>query len=323
MEFKSKLITALSGATMLGLSLLGVPAHATGQPSQGEETSAKAQPAYHPKGAQGCLKCHDEEPVTQVLRTPHAMAADGRTPFADHACETCHGASPEHVLKPKSGQPQAPASISFGKDSLNSVKEQNQVCLDCHSGGHQMNWQGSAHQFADVACSSCHKVHVRKDPVLVKREQSRVCFECHTEQRAESHRPYGHPIQEGKTACSDCHNSHGSATQSLLVGMTLNDTCFQCHAEKRGPFLFPHAPAQEDCSLCHSSHGSSERGLLKVRAPFLCQECHMAGYHSSEVYGGGRLSNVVGQRGLMGRSCTNCHSQVHGSNHPSGIRAIR
>ena len=262
-------------------------------------------------------------PATNVLRTPHAMSADGRTPFADHACETCHGASPEHLVKPEEGEPRAPTAVVFGDRSPTDVSVQNQVCLDCHSGDHQMNWTGSEHDYADVSCASCHRVHVRKDPMLVKREQSDVCFACHTEQRAESHYPYRHPIIEGLTACSDCHNAHGSPTQPLLAGMTVNDTCYKCHAEKRGPFLFEHEPAREDCTLCHSSHGSTVRGLLKVRAPFLCQECHMAPYHSSSVYGGDRLANPVGQRELLGRSCMNCHSQVHGSNHPSGVRAIR
>lgn len=284
---------------------------------------AGAAPKYDEKGAEGCLKCHDKPPIIHVLRTPHAMTADGRTPFADHACETCHGASPEHLIKPEEGQPRISTAIAFRDDSHNSVQERNQVCQDCHSGGHQMNWQGSAHDFAEVACTSCHSVHARKDPVLVKREQAEVCFKCHTEQRAQSHLPYRHPIIEGLTACSDCHNSHGSFSEPLLAGMTVNDTCYQCHAEKRGPFLFEHAPVAEDCTLCHDSHGSVERGMLKVRTPFLCQDCHMAPYHSSSIYGGDRLGNPTGQRELLGRSCMNCHSQVHGSNHPSGVRAMR
>lgn len=300
----------------LGLSVSAWPVAA--------ETGQESAPAYNQKGAEGCTKCHDKPPIIHVLRTPHAMSADSRTPFAEHACETCHGASPEHLIKPEvEGDKRIPPPMVFGEVSGNSVDEQNKVCMDCHSGDHQMNWLGSTHQFAEVACVSCHQVHVRKDPMLQKKAQAEVCFDCHTEQRAESHRPYRHPIVEGLTTCSDCHNSHGSSTQSLLAGMTVNDSCYRCHAEKRGPFLFEHAPVQEDCSICHSSHGSTERGLLKMRAPFLCQECHMAAYHSSSLYGGDRLTKAIGQRELLGRGCLNCHSQVHGSNHPSGVRALR
>jgi len=63
--------------------------------------------------------------------------------------------------------------------------------------------------------------------------------------------------------------------------------------------------------------------LLKTRAPFLCQQCHIAPYHSSELYDGSRLAFPTAQRSLLGRSCLNCHSQVHGSNHPSGVRQMR
>jgi DmsE family decaheme c-type cytochrome len=286
-------------------------------------SAEEQQPAYNEKGAEGCLKCHDKPPITLVLRTPHAMQADSRTPFAGHACESCHGASPEHLIKPEEGEKRAPTAVSFKPGSRASVAQQNAVCLDCHSGGHQMNWQGSAHQFADVACASCHSIHARRDPMLEKAEQAAVCFDCHPNQRAESHRPYRHPIVEGLTTCSDCHNSHGSSADHLLAGNTLNDVCYRCHAEKRGPFLWEHAPAREDCSLCHASHGSPHRGMLKTREPFLCQECHIAPYHSSELYDGGRLAFPTAQRSLLGRSCLNCHSQVHGSNHPSGVRQLR
>ncbi len=64
-------------------------------------TQAAEQPQYDPKGAEGCLKCHDKGPVLDVLRTAHAMSADGRTPFADHGCETCHGPSSDHLIKPE------------------------------------------------------------------------------------------------------------------------------------------------------------------------------------------------------------------------------
>jgi DmsE family decaheme c-type cytochrome len=281
------------------------------------------EPQYDPKGAQGCLKCHDKGPVLDVLRTPHALSADSRTPFGEHACETCHGASPDHLLKPAEGEKRISPPITFTSNSKNTPSEQNEVCLKCHSGGGQMNWQGSAHHFAEVACSSCHQVHVRKDPTLLKQQQAEVCFECHVEQRAQSHLPSRHPVLDGQVLCADCHNAHGSPTDMALKGLNINDTCYRCHAEKRGPFLWEHQPVSEDCTICHVSHGSVNRGLLKTRAPFLCQQCHMAEFHSSRLQDGGGLSNVIGQRELLGRSCMNCHSQVHGSNHPSGVRGLR
>ena len=40
----------------------------------------------------------------------------------------------------------------------------------------------------------------------------------------------------------------------------LNDTCYDCHAEFRGPYLWEHAPVPEDCSNCHDPHGSNHPG---------------------------------------------------------------
>jgi DmsE family decaheme c-type cytochrome len=110
---------------------------------------------------------------------------------------------------------------------------------------------------------------------------------------------------------------------------TLNETCYTCHAEKRGPFLWEHAPASEDCGNCHTPHGSNHPKLLISRVPQLCQSCHIAGFHTSDAYAGPDYSNPVPfgaavmerQAGAMG--CLNCHFEVHGSNHPGGARFTR
>jgi DmsE family decaheme c-type cytochrome len=103
----------------------------------------------------------------------------------------------------------------------------------------------------------------------------------------------------------------------------VNETCYQCHAEKRGPFLWEHQPARDDCMTCHASHGSTQRALLKQRAPWLCQECHSVEGHPSTEYTAAGLPGGAPNRNLLLRSCTNCHYEVHGSNHPSGVRFMR
>ena len=136
--------------------------------------------------------------------------------------------------------------------------------------------------------------------------------------------------------CSDCHNVHGSTGPKLVKRDSVNDTCFTCHAEKRGPFVHQHEPVTEDCAICHNPHGSNVAAMLKSRPPMLCQECH-----TPHVTGG--VGAVGGQPGVFppaapgqlspaitantngknvvniwqGRSCMNCHTQVHGSNNPS------
>ena len=172
--------------------------------------------------------------------------------------------------------------------------------------------------------------------VLAKVTQSDVCFACHKTQRAQIHYLSTHPILVGKTSCSDCHNPHGSTAPKMLVKDTVNETCYTCHAEKRGPFLWEHSPVVDDCTNCHTPHGSTKPPLLKARVPFLCQECH-SGDHGQAVNSGANLPNgnattVNGQQPLANQSpraqtnakaCLNCHVLVHGSNHPAGAKYQR
>jgi DmsE family decaheme c-type cytochrome len=119
--------------------------------------------------------------------------------------------------------------------------------------------------------------------------------------------------------CADCHNPHGSAGPHQLRAATVNDLCTTCHADKRGPFLWEHAPVRENCTTCHLAHGSNNAKVLASREPFLCQRCHAATRHPGTLYDKPDLTS----NRLLNRSCTNCHSQIHGSNHPSGKTFLR
>jgi DmsE family decaheme c-type cytochrome len=103
----------------------------------------------------------------------------------------------------------------------------------------------------------------------------------------------------------------------------VNETCYGCHAEKRGPFLWEHAPAREDCAICHEPHGSNHPSLLRSRGPYLCQQCHQAAYHPSTAYTASGLPGPAPVDQMLVRNCLNCHTEVHGSNHPSGPRFTR
>ena len=281
-------------------------------------------------GERLCTKCHDESestPVLSILKTRHAVTADERTPFADKACMSCHGESLEHrTKKAPDGELRMPVDISFGPKSATPVAKKNELCLGCHEQGVRMHWKGSKHEFENLACTSCHLVHSAHDPVLDKIAQSDVCFTCHQNRRAEIYLPSTHPMREGKVSCSDCHNAHGSTGPRLLTKSTVNETCYTCHAEKRGPFLWEHAPVREDCGNCHKPHGSVNASLLKQRGPWLCQQCHLQPQHPSSVYSATGLPGAAipsGAQQLLVKNCMNCHSEVHGSNHPSGPRKTR
>jgi DmsE family decaheme c-type cytochrome len=104
----------------------------------------------------------------------------------------------------------------------------------------------------------------------------------------------------------------------------VNEVCFTCHAEKRGPFLFEHAPVRDSCVNCHTPHGSNHEKLLVTARPLLCQQCHAQPLHPAElITRGGMANGPFPDVRLLSRSCSNCHSQIHGSNHPSGAKFER
>ena len=262
-----------------------------------------------------CTRCHDESdnaPLLAIGKTRHGVLADKRTP----TCTSCHGDSDAHINKPDGVKERPRPDRAFTRTSTTSIQDRNQSCLACHQGGQRIHWSMSAHATNEVACASCHKVHVGRDAVRNKTTQSEVCFTCHKEQRAQIHKVSRHPIPEGKVSCSDCHNPHGSAGEKSLVRDNVNDTCYQCHMEKRGPFVRTHQPVQENCSICHNPHGSTQPNLLKVRSPFLCQQCHEPTSHRGTLGNPGGTSTSAN---LLARGCLNCHTSIHGTNNPFDI----
>lgn len=240
-----------------------------------------------------------------MFDSPHAVESDPRTPAgqlgAATFCFACHGEGFEHYF-------------NVGEDV--SADKVNDTCLQCHSGGDRMHFRGSSHEFQDMACVDCHAMHNDNERLLKSESQLELCSTCHQERRVDFNRPHHHPVGEGQVDCTDCHNPHGTAGPRLLRGNDINQTCYSCHAEHRGPFLWEHQPVREACTNCHDPHGSVHPRMLHARPAQLCQSCHMTStFHPGEL-----MEHDEPQRRFMaaGRGCLNCHSQVHGSNHPGG-----
>ena len=273
------------------------------------------------RGDAQCTRCHGEDeefPVLAIGKTRHGVKADLRTP----TCTSCHGESDRHVNRPADAKERPKPDRMFTKNAKTSMEDRSGACLTCHQGGKRIHWQMGPHASRDVSCTSCHQVHTPHDAVRDKRAQPDVCFACHKEQRAQLNRPSRHPIREGKVACSDCHNPHGTAGEKLLVRDTVNDTCYSCHMEKRGPFVRTHQPVQENCAICHNPHGSVNENLLKWRAPFLCQQCHEPTSHRGNMGSFTGPANTPGgstSANFLARGCLNCHTNIHGTNNPSNI----
>jgi len=246
--------------------------------------------------------------------TKHAQVLDLRTPAAQKNCESCHGPGQAHVDDEAKGH-----ILKFAKAS---PAEASAACLNCHSGGPHAGWIGSKHEARNLTCTTCHSVHhpMPATKQLVKSTETQLCATCHRTQVAKTERGVAHmPVREGKMACSSCHNPHGSISnvKNLKTGSSVAELCTSCHTEMRGPTLWEHAPVRENCATCHDPHGSSNDRMLVVRQPMLCQRCHIATKHPASMYDKDEITVKKSNR-MFGRSCVNCHSNIHGSNHPSG-----
>ncbi|MFM1895854.1 MAG: hypothetical protein RLZZ385_928 [Pseudomonadota bacterium] len=289
-------------------------------PDAAAQDRRQTQPAEAADVSQ-CLTCHNNPAVTSIRNTPHGHSAVPGSPFATQGCASCHGASQDHLRSMQS------PGVVFGEGTsrfpASEVAAQNQTCLTCHQSRETAHWSGSAHQAADLACASCHTIHAPQRSALNTFGDTGICLSCHLEQRSQLNLRSHHPVAEGAMGCNDCHNPHGSDAPGLLSKASVNDTCAECHTEKRGPFLWEHQPVNEDCTTCHNPHGATQASLLAVREPFLCQSCHSETFHPSTLYSGTGVPPAGAGQSVLGTSCTNCHSTIHGSNHPSGARLTR
>jgi DmsE family decaheme c-type cytochrome len=279
-------------------------------------------------GSEICVACHQDQQRRFKNTIMGKIMEHPRNPLEARGCESCHGPGRAHV---EAGGGKDTIPIRFGKDSPNSVAEQNAACEECHSRGTHLFWKGSPHESRGLACVDCHQVKQEVHEALsadarysapltenkgVKKSQPELCLQCHPMRRAQLQRSSHMPYREGKVTCTSCHNPHGSPNPSQLIQSSINENCLSCHTERRGPFLWEHPPVLENCANCHEPHGSNNPQLLKVRMPRVCDSCHDSSRHPTQAQ---PLSSIKN----FNRGCTNCHSYIHGSNHPSGNAFLR
>ena len=298
----------------LSLGLLVLPALVMFTSVQAEPPPTIPGATY--LGSAVCKACHQVQHADfSGTRMGKLFLKNARTSLEKRGCEACHGPSSKHLQNFTD-----PANnIRFTKTSVQTVAQQNAVCLQCHERGLRLYWKGGPHESRGLACTNCHRVmkKISDRYQFVKRTEMETCFQCHLLRRAQLLRSSHMPYREGKITCSDCHNPHGTATPKQLKANSVNETCYLCHAERRGPFLWEHPPVRESCLNCHEPHGSVNAPLLKLRMPRLCQQCHTPGtQHSTQP-------NQPRTRFVFNRACLNCHPQIHGSNHPSGVNFQR
>lgn len=257
-----------------------------------------------------CYRCHSNMAPQQEIAHPHQIC--GAVGFD---CTTCH--NPHGKLRDET---------------------RTDLCLQCHNNrAPTMAWKSCSHARYNVACTDCHNPHPSTNVQQVQNIQHTninyrpnrtpmavndplVCYKCHADIYAKNAMPSHHPIKEGKILCQDCHDVHGQ-TQDNLREPTVNLVCYRCHADKQGPFVYEHPPVTENCDYCHEPHGTVANNLLKQPTTFLCLRCH-TGHRTSPL--GPNHAPLLGDVGTdpalqqaFYSDCTQCHSQIHGSDLPS------
>lgn len=294
-------------------------AGAAAKPKGGQATPAaapqKAVPADFYGNDAKCVECHE---TVGIKGTAHGREFKDRSPAANHGCESCHGPAKKHVET--EGEPDTIVSLKSLRPD-----EAAATCTTCHDRTKHALWDGSQHDQRNLGCLNCHSIHSAKgQPQLKEKDEWTLCQGCHRNIVHKQLRFNHMPVREGKLTCSSCHNVHGSSNVKLLkAGTTIDESCVSCHAEKRGPYLWEHAPVAESCTTCHDPHGSNNVRLLVSKPPFLCQRCHVTSRHPPTVYDGFVLKNSSNANKIWGRACLNCHQQIHGSNAPSGKALLR
>ena len=259
-----------------------------------------------------CADCHDDQ-ARGFAGNPHTRIPGmtlGKAGWETAACISCHGAGAKHM--DSSGEDKSDIRVLRGRRGA-------EFCLTCHTSNKEhASFQSSVHASTEaVNCLSCHSVHTpeAKTPSLLAKKPSALCASCHPSQMASfRNKPFAHRIGRGGMECTTCHDPHGRASQKALKWTRVGEMpCLNCHADKRGPFVFEHVNnVVGTCTTCHQPHGSSNnKRLIRARVDRLCLECHST--LSTATFGSQPPSfhNVSLPRY---QNCTTCHIAVHGSN---------
>jgi DmsE family decaheme c-type cytochrome len=293
----------LGGIGALALAgLSAVPALAQAPPPKTEKAEAAA-----------CIDCHDQQGKTFPgnAHTRIRGANFGKPDAGNAACNSCHGAGAKHMES--SGEDKSDIRVFHDRKAA-------EFCVTCHTSSSQehASFQAGVHASSEtVNCLSCHSMHSpeAKTPHLLVKKPSELCASCHPSQMASfRNKPFAHRIGRGGMECTSCHDPHGRSIQKALKLTRVGEVpCVNCHAEKRGPFVFEHVNGVVGtCTTCHEPHGSSNpKRLTRARVDRLCLECHSTLTAATLGSQPPSTHNISLPRW---QNCTTCHVGVHGSN---------
>ena len=281
-----------------------------------------------------CLNCHQSD-VKQWQGSLHDTD--------DMSCASCHSMHHEH-------------------HTIAKLQEQT-FCYSCHQNVRSETYRPSRHPIREelVRCTDCHNPHGSAGPALLNQlTLNDNCYTCHAEKRGPylwehepvsedcgiCHVPHGslHPAllnSRPPLLCQQCHQSTRitHARQGFFFGKEP-----PAHKGGEGPGGGEGPVDGGEGSGGEGSGGEGSGGAQGGNS--LSSLAHDDDGHDDDHDGGDqdqdqdqdqdhdrdRIQQGPGEdrsqeggssRFLLGSSCLNCHSQVHGSNHPSGVKLMR
>lgn len=290
--------TLLLNAMLLSIAAQAAPAN--GSDSAGAQ--AKATISGDSEEAHTCVSCHSDV-VKGFANNPHAKPA-AIPRGTDETCASCHGPGRAHL---QSGC----AKSDIFDPAEATAKQVADMCMGCHAGAHAASERPS---HGNVSCIGCHSIHAARAPVhMLKVPETQLCYQCHADIKPEFSMPFRHKVEEGLIMCTDCHDPHNTSMERLPRPSTRQNTaCTTCHTETAGPFVYDHAAVKaEGCTACHVAHGGSNPHLLnRAKVDTICQQCHLPSLTSIAGLSLESAHNSTTQS----KSCTDCHTDIHGSN---------
>lgn len=152
-------------------------------------------------GMLSCFGCHSTGPVSVSANgniTPHELGV---------RCESCHGASEEHVRTPKLVHPSNPGSMTG--------EAMNEFCGACH----RMPAPASATPNLKDPWNARHQPLLLSESRCFKASEGKLtCITCHS-----PHQPLERNLASYDAACSSCHDA------VKHVRTTAGRACAACH----------------------------------------------------------------------------------------------
>ncbi len=218
----------------------------------------------------GCADCHSDLLEREMIHYP-----------VEDGCDNCHNI-------PGEDHPDGEFTGNILADSLPGL------CFLCHDASiHENTFR---HNYGSGnSCISCHDPHGSGNSYLLKKQKRDLCMDCHSGMKKLDRYEFKHfPFEDD---CGNCHASHSSPYQALLIDAYpaklyapgLADTfalCFLCHDQsliveetttwatefrdgnRNLHYLHLKGEKGRSCMLCHSVHASENEHMLATSVPF-------------------------------------------------------